>query len=51
MTDTIAARVSVMSHKHDGFTDNVANGQDLDDADSLARAKLLFQPGDAFRRP
>ena len=49
MTDTIAARVSVMSHKHDGFTDNVANGQDLDDADSFsARAKLLFQPSDAF---
>ena len=49
MTDTIAARVSVMTHKHDGFTENVGNGQDLDDADSVsARAKLLFQPSDAF---
>ena len=48
-SDTVAARVSVMSHKHDGFTDNVGNGQDLDDADSIsARAKLLFQPSDTF---
>ena len=38
-----------MSHKHDGYTDNVGNGQDLDDADSIsARAKLLFQPSDRF---
>ena len=48
-SDTLAARVSVMSHKHDGYTDNVGNGQDLDDADSIsARAKLLFQPSDSF---
>ncbi len=48
-SDTVAARVSVMSHKHDGFTDNVGNGQDLDDADSIsARAKLLIQPSDTF---
>ena len=48
-SETVAARVSVMSHKHDGFTDNVGNGQDLDDADSIsARAKLLMQPSDTF---
>ena len=48
-SETAAARVSVMSHKHDGFTDNVGNGQDLDDADSIsARAKLLIQPSDTF---
>ena len=48
-SDSLAARVSVMSHKHDGYTDNVGNGQDLDDADSIsARAKLLFQPSDRF---
>ena len=49
LSDTVAARVSVLSNKHDGFTDNVGNGQDLDDADSIsARAKLLFQPSDTF---
>jgi len=49
MTDTMAARVSVMSHKHDGYTENVGNGQDLDDADSFsARAKFLYQPSDTF---
>jgi iron complex outermembrane receptor protein len=38
-----------MSNKHDGFSDNVANGQDLDDADSVsARAKVLYQPSDTF---
>ncbi len=49
LSDALAARVSVMSNKHDGFTDNVANGQDLDDADSIsARAKVLYQPSDTF---
>ena len=38
-----------MKHQHDGFSDNVGNGQDLDDADSIsARFKLLFQPSDTF---
>jgi len=49
LSDSLAARVSVMSNKHDGFSDNVANGQDLDDADSIsARAKVLYQPSDTF---
>ena len=49
LSDALAARVSVMSNKRDGFTDNVANGQDLDDADSIsARAKILYQPSDTF---
>jgi len=49
LSDSLAARVSVMSNKHDGFIDNVANGQDLDDADSIsARAKVLYQPSDTF---
>ncbi len=49
LSDSVAARLSVMSNRHDGFTDNVANGQDLDDADSIsARAKLLYQPSDTF---
>ena len=49
LSDALAARFSVMSNKHDGFTDNVANGQDLDDADSIsARAKVLYQPSDTF---
>ncbi len=49
LSDSAAARLSVMSNRHDGFTDNVANGQDLDDADSIsARAKFLYQPSDTF---
>ncbi len=49
LSDSLAARISVMSNKHDGFSDNVANGQDLDDADSIsARAKVLYQPSDTF---
>jgi iron complex outermembrane receptor protein len=49
LSDAAAMRLSVMSNRHDGFTDNVANGQDLDDADSIsARAKFLYQPSDTF---
>ena len=47
LSDTLAARVSLLRNNHQGFTENVSNGQDLDDADSLsARVKLLWQPSD-----
>ena len=50
-SDTLAARVSVMSHKHDGYTNNVGNGQDVDDADSIsARAGCFFNLATVFPR-
>lgn len=50
LSNTLAARVSMLRNNHQGFTQNIANGQDLDDADSLsARVKLLWQPSDNVR--
>ena len=47
LSDTLAARVSLLRNNREGFTENVSNGQDLDDADSLsARVKLLWQASD-----
>ena len=47
LSDTVAARVSLLSNQRDGYSFNVSNGQDLDDADSLsARIKLLWEPTD-----
>ena len=47
LSDNLAARISLLRNSHDGFTDNVSNGQDLDDADSVsARVKLLWQASD-----
>ena len=48
IADTLAARVSLLSNERDGYTRNVSNGQDLDDADSVsARIKLLWEPTDS----
>ena len=50
MSDNLAARVSLFRNNHQGFSENVSNGQDLDDADSLsARVKLLWQASDNVR--
>jgi len=47
LSDTLVARVSLLRNNREGFTENVSNGQDLDDADSLsARVKLLWQASD-----
>ena len=47
ISDTLAARVSLLTNERDGYTRNVSNGQDLDDADSMsARLKLLWEPTD-----
>ena len=47
LSDTVGARVSLLSNQRDGYSFNVSNGQDLDDADSLsARIKLLWEPAD-----
>ena len=50
VSETFAARMSVQSNQHEGFTDNIVNGQDLDDADRIsARLRLLWEPADNFR--
>ena len=50
ISETFAARLSVQSNQHEGFTDNIVNGQDLDDADRVsARLRLLWEPADNFR--
>ena len=49
-SETFAARLSAQSNQHEGFTDNIVNGQDLDDAYSVsARLRLLWEPADNFR--
>lgn len=49
ISDTLAMRTSISKHEHDGFSDNILNGQELDDADNLSlRSDWLFQPNDSF---
>ena len=36
ISDTLAARVSLLTNERDGYSRNVSNGQDLDDANSLS---------------
>jgi iron complex outermembrane receptor protein len=49
ISDTLAARLSLLTNERDGYSRNVSNGQDLDDADSLsARIKLLWEPADTL---
>ncbi len=48
--DISAVRTSVSYLTHDGFSDNIVNGQDLDDANNFsARARLLVEPRDDLR--
>ena len=50
LSETLAVRASFITHKRDGFTDNLSTGQDLDDADSIsARVRFLYQPSATFR--
>jgi len=50
LNDKAAVRASFISNKRDGFTDNLTNGQDLDDADSIsARVRFKYEPRDDFR--
>ena len=48
VSDSVATRFAMSSTKHDGFTKNVFNGQDLDDADQLSiRSDWFFDLGGA----
>ena len=50
LSDNLAMRASFISNSRDGFTENLTNGQDLDDADSVsARVRLSYEPSDIFR--
>jgi len=50
LSDNLAMRASFISNIRDGFTENLSNGQDLDDADSFsARVRLKYEPSDTFR--
>jgi iron complex outermembrane receptor protein len=50
LTDSIAGRLSVSHRSHDGYSENIETGDDLDDEDNWsARAQLLFGLGEASR--
>ena len=50
LSENLAMRASFISNSRDGFTENLTNGQDLDDADSVsARIRLSYEPSDIFR--
>ena len=49
LSDNLAARVSLLRNKHDGYTINVSNGQDLDDADSICLLYTSPSPRDTER--
>ena len=50
LSENLAMRASLISNSRDGFTENLTNGQDLDDADSVsARVRLSYEPSDIFR--
>jgi iron complex outermembrane recepter protein len=50
LTDGIAGRLSVSHRKHDGYSENIETGADLDDEDNWsARAQLLFGIGESSR--
>ena len=49
ISENSALKASVSTNKRNGYTTNLTNGQDLDDADSTsARLRYLFQPSDTF---
>lgn len=50
LSENVAMRASFILNSREGFTENLTNGQDLDDADSVsARVRLSYEPSDTFR--
>ena len=50
LSDALALRASVASHRHNGFSENIVLDQELDQADSIAaRVRLLWAPTATFR--
>ncbi|HET9694901.1 MAG TPA: TonB-dependent receptor [Steroidobacteraceae bacterium] len=49
-SETLAGRLSVSHREHDGYSENITSGDELDDEDNWsARGQLLFQPGEGNR--
>lgn len=47
VSDDMAARISLSTNKHDGYSDNIVLGQELDDSDSLSgRMRFLWEVTD-----
>jgi len=47
ISNNVAGKLTFAKRDRDGFSKNVTNGQELDDADNLStRGQLLFTPGD-----
>ena len=50
LSDALALRASVASHRHNGFSENIVLNQELDQADSIAaRVRLLWASTATFR--
>jgi iron complex outermembrane receptor protein len=48
LSDSVATRLSLVKTERDGFTENLLNGQDLDDASHLSvRSDWLFELGES----
>lgn len=47
LSETVAARLSFQQNRHDGYSANIVNGQELDDAEGYAgRASFLVRPNE-----
>jgi iron complex outermembrane receptor protein len=50
ITDTLSGRLSLQYRAHDGYSEDVLHGRDLEDLDSKQlRAQLLWEPGEGWR--
>lgn len=50
LSETLSARVAVFQNRHDGYSRNIVNGQELEDLEGYAgRLSLLFTPNDDLR--
>lgn len=47
LSDTVKARLSLYQNRHDGYAENIVNGQELEDLDSYAgRLSVQFDPNE-----
>ncbi|MFT5483881.1 MAG: iron complex outermembrane receptor protein [Halieaceae bacterium] len=50
LSDNLAVGLSLQTNEHEGFTKNIVNGQDLDDADRTSgRVRVMWEPVDDLR--
>ncbi|MAZ89940.1 MAG: TonB-dependent receptor [Cellvibrionaceae bacterium] len=49
LSDAVATRTSISQYRHDGYSENVINGQELDQADNIsARSDWVFDVSDTL---